>query len=104
VKQNCSYFLVAIESIHCIFAILFLIPGYYVILWLILLYIFIPLQGFTGWMRLRLSEASMPNHGEKKAPDFLGLSGTTHLASTFNYYQRRRGKGVKEGGEEGGGG
>ena len=41
----------------------------------------VPVQGLTGWIRLRLSDDSMPNQGEKKAPPLLGLSSTFHLAS-----------------------
>ena len=37
------------------------------------------LYGFTGWIRFRLSEGSMPNQGEKKADDFLGVAPTVQL-------------------------
>jgi hypothetical protein len=37
----------------------------------------------TGWIRLRLSAGSMPNHGEKNARDKCGFCDTFHAIDNF---------------------
>ena len=40
-----------------------------------------PDHGLTGWIRLRLSSGSMPNHGEKNARERAGDADTVHVIS-----------------------